>query len=377
MFVRRLLSVLVLIAVSGWTAAPAAAAEKTLRVGIIGLDTSHVVAFTAAFKNAKPDSPLYGVEVVAAYPAGSDDVEASYGRLEGFTKALREKYGVEMVDSVDALIPKVDAILLESVDGRPHLAQAKPVFAHNAKSAKKMPLFIDKPITASLSDALEIFRLAEESGTPCFSSSSLRYYPGIAAVRNGTAPFGDVVGCLAYGPCSLEEHHPDLFWYGIHGVEILYTIMGIGCESVTCTATKDTHVVTGVWKDGRVATFRGIRSGKSGYGALVFGSQSSGPTESGGGGYEGLLIEIVKFFRTGKPPIDPAETLELVTFMQAADESKKQGGKSVSLSEVTAQARQSQGAVANSGAACTNRPASAVSTARWLRVKLPFARGKR
>lgn len=333
MLARRFVLASALSLVIGLPFVSVAAAAETLRVGIIGLDTSHVVAFTGAFAKAKEDSPLYGVKVVAAYPAGSDDIEASYGRREKFTETLRGQ-GVEMVDSVEALIPKVDAILLESVDGRPHLAQAKPVFAHNAKADKKIPLFIDKPITASLADAIEIFRLAEESGTPCFSSSSLRYYAGIASVRNGTAPFGDVVGCVAFGPCEVEKHHPDLFWYGIHGVEILFTIMGTGCESVTCTATKDTHVVTGVWKDGRVATFRGIRSGKSGYGAFVFGSKSSGLTEEGGGGYVPLLNEIVPFFRTGKPPVSPEETLELVTFMQAADESKKQDGKSVSLSEL-------------------------------------------
>lgn len=338
MFARRPVSASVLSLIVGVSFASFATAAEPLRVGIIGLDTSHVVAFTGAFAKAKEDSPLYGVKVVAAYPAGSDDIGASYNRREGFTKTLKEQ-GVEMVDSVEALIPKVDAILLESVDGRPHLAQAKPIFAHNLQAKKKIPLFIDKPITASLADAIEVFRLAEESGTPCFSSSSLRYYAGIAAVRNGTAPFGDVVGCVAFGPCEIEQHHPDLFWYGIHGVEILFTIMGTGCESVTCTATKDTHVVTGVWKDGRVATFRGIRSGKSGYGAFVFGSKASGLTEEGGGGYGPLLNEIVQFFRTGKPPVAAEETLELVAFMQAADESKNQGGKSVKLSDVTAAAK--------------------------------------
>ncbi len=338
MFTSRFVSVLALVLASSTLLPTGEAAEKVIRIGIIGLDTSHVVAFTSAINKAKPESPLAGLKVVAAFPGGSSDVEASYGRIEGFTTKLRES-GVEIVDSIDALLPKVDAVLLESVDGRPHLEQAKPLFAANAKSQTKKPLFIDKPITASLADALEIFRLAEESGTPCFSSSSLRYYPGIAAVRSEAAPFGDVVGCVAYGPCSLEEHHPDLFWYGIHGVEILYTIMGPGCQSVTCTATADTHVVTGVWKDGRVATFRGIRSGKGGYGAMVFGTKATGPTESLGGGYEGLLFKIADFFRTGTPPIAAGETLELVTFMQAADESKKQGGKSVLMSDVLQQAR--------------------------------------
>jgi predicted dehydrogenase len=310
---------------------------EPMRVGIIGLDTSHVVAFTTAIQKAEAGSPLADLRVVAAYPGGSPDVEASATRVEGFTKTLREA-GVEIVDSIDALLPKVDAVFLESVDGRPHLEQARPLFAANKTAQGKKPLFIDKPIAASLADTLEIFRLAEESGTPCFSSSSLRYYSGIAAVK-GEGKFGDVVGCLAYGPCSLEPHHPDLFWYGIHGVEILFTIMGTGCRSVTCSATEGTHVVTGVWSDGRIGTFRGVRDGKAGYGAFVFGTKAAGPTDSGSGGYVPLLNEITKFFRTGKPPVSAAETTELVAFMQAADESKRQGGKSVLLADVMQQAR--------------------------------------
>jgi hypothetical protein len=309
-----------------------AAAQEKMKVGIIGLDTSHVVAFTSAIQKAEPESELYGLAVVAAYPGGSPDVEASASRVEGFTQKLREA-GVEIVGSVEELLPKVDAVLLESVDGRPHLAQAKPIFAANLKSDKKKPVFIDKPIAASLADTLEIYRLAKESGTPVFSSSSLRYYEGIAGVETNK-PFGDVVGCVAFGPCSLEPHHPDLFWYGIHGVEILFTVMGTGCESVTCTATPDTHVVTGVWSDGRVATFRGIRSGKGGYGAFVFGSTGAGLVENGKGGYVPLLVEVAKFFRTGEPPVAAEETIELVAFMQAADESKARGGASVKLADV-------------------------------------------
>lgn len=342
MMFRRLSLAVLAIAISSSSLA-VAQAEDVLKVGIIGCDTSHVPAFTNAFSKAKPDSPLYGIRVVAAYPAGSKDVESSYTRVEGFTKTLRDQ-GVEIVDSVEALLPKVDAILLESVDGRPHLAQAMPIFAANKASAKKKPLFIDKPIAASLADTLKIFKLAEESGTPVFSTSSLRYYSDIASVH-ADGRFGDVVGCVSYGPCSLEEHHPDLFWYGIHGVEILFTIMGPGCESVSCTATKDTHVATGVWSGGRVGTFRGIRSGKSGYGAVVFGTKTTGPTEDAAnkrsGGYEPMLIEIAKFFRGGPAPVSPEVTINLVAFMQAAEESKRQGGKEVSIADVISAAEQS------------------------------------
>lgn len=306
-------------------ATTAQAADKPIRVGIIGLDTSHVVAFTKAMNNPDAEGPLAAVQVVAAYPAGSDDVEASYKRIKGFTETV-QGMGVEIVDSIDALLPKVDAVLLESVDGRPHLEQVKPVFAAGKR------VFIDKPIAASLSDAVEIFKLSKESGAPCFSCSSLRFSPGILGMRSDEK-IGEVLGCDAYGPCSLEPHHPDLFWYGVHGVEALFTIMGNGCETVTRAHTDGTDFAVGVWHDGRIGTFRGIRNGKAGYGALVFGSKGYGPS-GGYAGYEPMLIEIAKFFQTGETPISAEDTLQVIAFMEAAEESKRQGGKPVSVADV-------------------------------------------
>jgi len=304
---------------------------KPLKVGIIGLDTSHVTAFTGVLNDPKVKPELAGARVVAAYPGGSDDVEASRTRVKGFTDTLKDKYGVEIVDSIDALLPKVDVILLESVDGRPHLEQVKPVL----KAGK--PVFIDKPVAGSLADAIQIFDLAKKHKVPVFSSSSLRFAAEVAAMKKNDK-VGDLLGCLTYGPCSLEPHHPDLFWYGVHGVEVLYALMGTGCESVSRVQTKDTDVVTGTWKDGRVATFRGIRAGKSDYGMVVFGSKGI-ESQKINAGYEPLLVEIVKFFRGGPPPVSAEETLELFAFMEAADESKRQGGKVVKMADVIAKAR--------------------------------------
>jgi predicted dehydrogenase len=302
-----------------------------MRVGIIGLDTSHCTAFTKILHNPKATGDLAGFRVVAAFPGGSPDIPASRDRIDGFTKQLREKEGVTIVNSIDELLKLVEVVLIESVDGRPHLQQVIPVL----KAGKKV--FIDKPIAGSLVDVVRIFTLAGEYKVPLFSSSSLRFGPGIAGVRKDPK-VGKVLGCDAYGPCSLEEHHPDLYWYGVHGVEALYTIMGTGCKTVTRAHTKDTDVVTGVWANGRIGTFRGSRSGKSDYGALVFGTNGIVPA-GGFGGYEPLVIEICKFFRTGQPPVSAEETLEMFAFMEAADESKRQGGAPVTIDAVLKKAR--------------------------------------
>jgi|SRR5690606_24553968 len=294
------------------------------RVGIIGLDTSHSIAFTKTL-NAKDADPIYkGYKVVAAYPQGSKDIESAVSRVDGYIKDIKQ-YDVEIVNSIDDLLSKVDVVLLESNDGRVHLEQALPVF----KAGKRV--FIDKPIAASLSDTIEIFNKAEEFNVPVFSSSSLRYMESAQEVAKGKV--GKVLGADAFSPAALEETHPDLLWYGIHGIEILFTVMGPGCKSVTRTHTEDTDVVVGIWEDGRVGTFRGTRSGKSSYGGTVYGEKGIsvlGPF----GGYNPLLQQIVNFFETGVSPINKQETLEIVAFAEAADVSKKKKGSSVSLESV-------------------------------------------
>jgi hypothetical protein len=302
----------------------------TLRAGIIGLDTSHVIAFTKALNDPKAKPDIARCQVVAAYPQGSPDIKSSTERVPGYTKQMQE-LDVTIVQSIDELIKQVDVVLLETNDGRPHLQQILPCL----KAGK--PVFIDKPIAGSLTDAVAIFEAARIYKTPVFSSSSLRYSSGAQALRAGK--LGKIVACDAYSPCSLEATHPDLFWYGIHGVESLFTVMGAGCISVTRSTAPGMDVVVGTWQDDRIGTFRGLRTGKRGYGGTAFGEkgiQSIGSYE----GYRPLVVEIVKFFRTRRPPVSSTETLEIYAFMEAADESKRLGGVPVQLKTVMDRARQ-------------------------------------
>ena len=222
----------------------------------------------------------------------------------------------------------VDAVLLESVDGRVHLEQVKPVLAAHK------PVFIDKPLAASYKDAKEIARLAQEGGAPWFSSSSLRFWEETERLKN-PAGAGRILGYNVHGPAPLEPHHPDLMWYGIHAVELLYALMGPGCDSVSLSSTDGEDVVVGKWKDGRLGVMRGFRNGLDDYGITLFGEKAvlhSGPRPET---YRPLLVEIAKFFRTRVAPVRPEETLEMFAFMEAADVSKARGGAAVSLSEIT------------------------------------------
>lgn len=295
------------------------------KVGMIGLDTSHCIEFTKMLNDTHASAEFNGYKVVAAYPKGSKDIKSSVDRIAGYTDEIK-KYEVEIVDSIEDLLKKVDVVMLETNDGRLHLEQALPVI----KAAK--PMFIDKPVAASLKDAISIFDASEKYNVPVFSSSSLRFMENVqdVVVRG---KLGKVLGADTFSPAKLEKTHPDLFWYGIHGVELLYTLMGTGCMSVARAYTDNTDVVVGTWSDGRIGTFRGIRTGAYGYGGTVFGEKGKaivGPYD----GYRSLLLQIAKFFDTGIPPVSSNETLEICAFMEAADDSKRKGGIPVTIESV-------------------------------------------
>ena len=153
-----------------------------------------------------------------------------------------------------ALLDEVDAVLLETNDGRLHLEQATEVF-----ESRKI-VFSDKPIAASLKDTQAIFKVAAEHQVPVFSASSLRYSPSTQEVANGK--IGEILGADTYSPAKLEKTHPDLFWYVIHGVESLYTVMGLGCKHVHRVFRENMDLVVGEWDEGRIGTFRGLRTEK-------------------------------------------------------------------------------------------------------------------
>jgi len=304
-------------------------AEPELKIGLIGLDTSHVIAFTQLFNDPNNPKHIPGAKVTLAYRGGSPDLEASYTRIDGFTERLKNEFGVEIVNSIEELCSRVDAVMLTSVDGRVHLEQVKPVF-----QAKKR-VFIDKPLAGSLADAIKIARLAKKHDVPWFSSSSYRYYSSLTKLCQ--QDIGSIHTVISYGPCHLEPHHPDLFWYGIHPTEALYTVMGKGCETVSRVSTPDTDVVTGVWKDGRVGVLVGMRKGPLPHQVIAFGENGTAYQEDGGD-YAELAQEVIKFFKSGVAPISSEETIEIFAFLEAADESKRQGGKPVKIEEVIANA---------------------------------------
>lgn len=296
--------------------------QQVVRIGIIGLDTSHSTAFTELINGGK-ESWAEGFKIVAAYPYGSRTIESSYKRIPDYIEKVKA-HGVKIVDSIDELLKEVDCVLLETNDGNPHLEQAIKVF----RAGK--PCFIDKPLGATLADAIAIYAMADKYGATFFSSSALRFTPANQQLRRGEA--GEIIGADCYSPHSPESTHPDFGFYGIHGVETLYTILGTGCNSVSRVSTEQGDVVTGAWKDGRIGTFRAIVKGPHIYGGTAYTTKQA-IAAGGYVGYKPLLQEILNYFRTGKVPVSKEETIEIFAFMKASNMSKERDGDVVTIDE--------------------------------------------
>ena len=311
--------------------AVSAMAQDVIKIGIIGLDTSHSTAFTELLNGDDMSDPyVRDFEIVAAYPYGSRTIESSYSRIPGYIEEVK-KHGVKITESIPELLDMVDCVLLETNDGRLHLEQAEEVF----KSGKIC--YIDKPLGATLGQAMAIYDIAKEYNAPIFSSSALRFSPVNVELREGK--HGAILGADCYSPHKVEPTHPDFGFYGIHGVETLYTLMGPGCVEVNrINSPGVADVVVGRWADGRVGTFRGIVSGPAIYGGTAY--TADGAVQAGGyAGYKVLLNQILDYFKTGVAPVTPEETIEIFAFMKASNMSRDRNGAIVTLDEARAEGR--------------------------------------
>jgi len=295
--------------------------NRSLRIGMIGLDTSHVIAFTELLHDTNHRYHVPGGKVVVAFPGGSPDFHLSHERVHGFTDTLRSRFGVLIVNNIEEAVEQSDAILLESVDGRVHLEQFKKIVPFGK------PVFVDKPFSLNSNDAVEMARLAKVYGTLVMSSSALRYAEGITRALEQQVG-GEIIGCDAFGPMAIEATQPGLFWYGIHSAEMLFTVLGKECSHVTATTNDDFDMIVGVWADGRIGTLRGNRRGNNQFGITIHREKNVQFVDVSANEkpyYASLLEKIIEMFTAGNLEVSLEETQHLIRFIEAANESRITG----------------------------------------------------
>lgn len=299
-----------------------------LRLGIVDCDTSHSYQFARRLNHVEieEDQWVDGARIVAAHPGTSRITDP--GRIAEYLISVRAA-GVAIVERPEELLGQVDAVLVLSNEGAVHRERATPFIEAG------LPIFVDKPLAAMKMDARALVNLAEQRGVPLISASSLRFTPEVQAARQAKDDLGELVGADVHAPAPLHPLNPGLLHYGVHGVEILYALLGVGCQEVTCSFHEDGEVVTGQWSDGRIGTMRGIRRGTRGYGFTAYGERATRTaTIDPRYIYRDLLAVVVPVLAGGPSPVDATEMVEVVAFQEAAFASREARGKSVSLNQV-------------------------------------------
>ena len=297
-----------------------------LKIGLVGLDTSHVIGFCKCLNKPGDAEHVPGGRITCAFPGGSKDFELSIGRVEKFTHQVRDEFGVAIYDKPEAVAEAADLVFISAVDGRTHLDYVRKTIP-----ARK-PTFVDKPFAVNSADAREMFKLAEQHGVPMMSCSSLRYAQSLVEALNDNS-HGDIIGVDVFGPMAIEPTQGGLFWYGIHSVEIVNRVMGRGCKEVRATTTDKQDAITAIWPDGRVASIHGLRGAHHHFGATIHRQKGFQFVDAEAGKrswYASMLEAIMRTLPRGKSDVDQADTLEIVRLIEAANESRG-SGKPVSL----------------------------------------------
>lgn len=290
-----------------------------IRVGVVDFDTSHVVAFTQRLNHLEvsEDQWVEGARIVAGWPG---DSVMSPERIPGYTEQLRN-YGVELVERPEELFGKIDAVMIESLQGARHLERTRPFLERG------LPTFVDKPFAGSVEEADAMIALAQKHGAPLMSCSALRYDPGVLAALRKREEWGAICSVDVWGTASLHDGNPGMLHYGVHAVEMLYTLMGPGCRRAHCIRTEPGEIAAGVWPNGRLGIVRGIREGAYGFGFTAhFEKGHLFHTVEGTSYYTEMLRAFVRMCETRQPPIDYAEMREIIAFIQAADRSAAREG---------------------------------------------------
>jgi hypothetical protein len=159
------------------------------------------------------------------------------------------------------------------------------------------------------------------------SCSSLRYAESLESALADNS-LGKIVAVDIFGPMAIEPSQGGFFWYGIHGVEMVNRVMGRGCKSVRATTTDAQDAITATWPDGRIATIHGLRGAHHKFGLTMHREKGFHQVDCAAGKrswYASLLDAIMRSLPTGKSDVDPKDTLEVIRFIEAANQSRASG----------------------------------------------------
>jgi predicted dehydrogenase len=190
----------------------------TRRVGLVGIENSHAEDIVR-YLNAQPHE--LSAARVSAIVAGEPDRTAKLTQLGAIETVVQKSQD---------LLSSVDALIVTSRDGAEHAAQALPFLEAG------IPVWVDKPLAASLADAESIVAAAEQSGAALTSSSALRWVPDTTAIVAAMAAIGPLQEIVVSGPADPNSEYGGIFFYGIHAADIAQRLLPGRPDDIEVTA---------------------------------------------------------------------------------------------------------------------------------------------
>jgi predicted dehydrogenase len=300
-----------------------------MRIGIIGIDSSHTPEFTKRISALHKEGKT-PCRVTCFWDPGRHEWQHPEGAtrskqdVEGWRKTTLE-LGAQQVDSIDKLLSQVDGVMVLNINGRRHLELAVPSLARG------LPTYVDKPLTCSIDQAMALLSIARQYKARCYSASSLRFITEIPKLD--VSALGKVVSIDAFGNGELQDLMPGLWHYGCHSIEMVDAIfkhcgLGGGVKRVSAIELPQRHFIDMEYRDGRYARIRMERQGSWAFGATVHGEKGVqqfivdfAPV------YTRLVEGMVKFFEGGPAPVELRDIVESVAVMQLGNESIARNGE--------------------------------------------------
>ena len=281
---------------------------------MIGLDTSHTIAFTKLIQGTEPDEKIVdGMRVVNAFRFPSS-FQAEEGQDE--RQEILEALGVTIKPTLEDAVEGMDAVFLEINDPALHLQYFEAV----AKFG--LPVFIDKPLAANVEEGRRIQELTEQNNIPVWSASSLRFIPLLVKAQELVK---DPLVGHTFGALGKAAAGSDLIWYGVHAVEMLIAGLGTGVKSVKALDDPRGITLNIYYEDGRRGIVECLR-GLYRYGGSI---QSEKEMEffdsSTGSPYIALMSALHDFVCDGVVPVPLAEAHEILAVLETGERSLASG----------------------------------------------------
>lgn len=245
------------------------------------------------------NSESTGRDFVVAYAWAEQDKE---GGLD--TASWCKKHEVEMLHSMEELVEKSDYIIVLSPDHPEHHEKLSELALKSGK-----PVYIDKTFSPDLRSGQRMFQLAEEHGTPLFTSSALRFTKELSSYVGSSEARNSLEYVAVTGPGQFQN-------YAIHQLEMIVSLMGIGAQQIKSLSSKNGRLLVLDYADGRRASMLQIKDAPFQVSLQLNNGESVVISECTDF-FPRLIHAMLEFFETAIPPVHKEETLEIMSILEA------------------------------------------------------------